>query len=373
MSQFCPLCGKNKSEDALFCADCTKKMRAEYEVDVPDTTDSTVGAASPKKEGDGLNMAWSEEKHQQDKSSVRRKKKKRIWIPILLLLLVALLTGGFFFYNETVRKDNLDRGAWETAVKTNSVEGYLAYIKAHPNGAHFEEAQDGLRRLKEDEALAWERMREGDNVTELRDFLHQHAGSPYEPLVRRRLDSLSWVAALQVNTGESYSDYIRLTEKDEIKGDYIAEAQKRYDMLRRDQSMGAQPLDSMRIDSIRTAVDGFFIALSSLEHDGLFRFLAPSVERFFDSGAASRDRIVGELVVTGAKADGVTLKFIPDLDAAMCEAYGANRYRVNVPLQKNYPKGGATQRVFGYIAHLEMDSLYQVVSIYETKPYPEAP
>ena len=35
MSSLCPLCGKNKSEEALFCDECEKKIRNEYEVKMP--------------------------------------------------------------------------------------------------------------------------------------------------------------------------------------------------------------------------------------------------------------------------------------------------------------------------------------------------
>lgn len=368
MSQFCPLCGKNKSEDALFCADCTKKMRAEYEVDVPDTKDSTLKNTFPEEKGDGANKARNEVEHQQKVSSVKKKKKKRIWIPVLLFVLMALLTGGFFFYNETVRKNNLDRGAWDAAVKANSVEGYLDYIKAHPDGAHFEEAQDGLRRLKEDEAAEWERMRTSENTSELRDFLERRPSSPYVPLVKERLDSLLWVGSLQMNTPESYAAYIRLSEEGDVGGDYIAAAKKRYDLLSLTHSG-----DSATLDSIRLTIDGFFASLSSLNHDGLMGHLAPTVYRFFNFGAATSERIVGELLVKGAQTEGSSLKFIPDLASVQYEMSSRNHYKVNVPLQKSYRKDGATEDVFGYIAHIELDTLFRIVSIFETKPYPEAP
>ena len=35
MSTKCPLCGDSKSEDSLFCTNCTEKLNSEYEVDVP--------------------------------------------------------------------------------------------------------------------------------------------------------------------------------------------------------------------------------------------------------------------------------------------------------------------------------------------------
>lgn len=371
MSQSCPFCGKIKPEKALFCDDCTKKIRAEYEVGIPEeiskeASPSTVEmntrpGTGPQESDKDTELKWEPEKRVPEK-------KKWIGLPILFVVVIALLAGAFFVYNATIRKDNLDRSGWDAAVKENSVEGYLSYMKAHPRGVHFDEAQEELHKLKSEEASMWEKMKETDNVTELRDFLEQHPGSPYVPLVKTKLDSLIWIGTLRTNTAESYSDYILLMEEGNVSGEYIAEARKRYALL-----FSPQAVNTAILDSIRITIDGFFISLSTLDHNGMFRYLAPMVQRFFDSGAASRERITGELLVTGARTEGSTLKFSPDLQSVHYTATDNNRYKVNVPLQKTYQKEGSTEQVYGYIVHLELDSLFQIVSIFETKPYPEAP
>lgn len=391
MSQSCPLCGKAKPEDALFCDDCAKKIHSEFEVEISGETgeggetpvkdiSSTKGKTHSEEESRPIGKTNEKEvSSTKDKSSERYgasmtgaasfpKRKKRVGTPMLFILLIALLVGAFFVYNATTRKKNLERSSWEAAVKANSTEGYLAYMETHPQGAHFDEAQTGLLTLKSEEASAWERMKETDNVSELRDFLGQHSASPYVPLVKSRLDSLIWIGSLRTNTAESYSDYMMLMENGEINGDYIAEARKRFDLLGRSDSA-----DAVVLDSIRTSIDGFFLALSSLNHDGMFRYLAPTVNRFFDSGTATRERITGELLVTGAQTESGTLKFIPDLESVRYEVTENNHYKVNVPLQKSYPKDGAIAQVHGYIVHLELDPFFQIVSVFETKPYPEAP
>ncbi|WP_294078725.1 tetratricopeptide repeat protein [Proteiniphilum sp. UBA5384] len=343
MSQVCPLCGKTKPEEVLFCDDCSRKIHSEYEVDIPKETGSTSKTTQPGR-------------------------KKRIATPLLFVFMIGLLVGAFFVYNATIRKTNLDRSGWDAALKENTVKGYLAYMNAYPRGIHFDQAQEELRKLKSVEASMWEKMKETDNITELRDFLNQYPGSPYAPLVKTRLDSLTWIGTLRTNTGEAYSDYIMLSESGGIRGDYIAEAQKRYALL-----FGTQSMDPAILDSIRTTIDGFFISLTSLDHNGMIRYLAPMVQRFFDSGTASRERITGELLVTGARTEGATLKFIPDLQSIWYEMTNSNHYKVNVPLQKTYQKNGSIEQVYGYIVHMELDPLLQIVSIFETKPYPEAP
>ncbi|NLX65161.1 MAG: hypothetical protein GXZ19_00015 [Bacteroidales bacterium] len=250
MSQTCPLCGKTKSEETLFCADCAKKIHVEYEVDIPKEISKENLPSS--EEAIDYPLIHKDKGNREDELKsvlipepaleleiepetkpeiLYPKKKKKIGTPLLYLLVVALCTATFFLYNATIRKKNLDRSAWSATVKTNSVEGYLIYMETHPQGAYFDEAQAGLLRLKSEEAAEWERLKMAANPAELRDFLYQHPESPYTRLVNRRLDSLVWVRAAQTNTADAYSDYIKQAENGGVIGDYIAEAEKRYEEL----------------------------------------------------------------------------------------------------------------------------------------------
>ncbi len=416
MSQLCPLCGKNKIKEALFCDECSKKIRTEYEVELPENgigeippeegspslednelTDHPKEATELQEETEftepfdntGMNVETNEtapgydpapDEEADEAAAVDNseplershyphpvKKKKRgafLWI----ILIVLLLVGAFFIYNETIRKGNLERSGWEEAVRENSVEGYLTYIEEHPGGAHAEEAEAALIRLKTDEASVWEQMRTTDKVTELRDFLQLHPASNYAPLVKRRLDSLSWMGALHTNTATSYSDYMMMVQSGEFKGDYFAEAEERYGLL-----FQSYPVDVATLDSIRTTVNGFYSALSTVDHSGMSRWLAPTVHRFFNSGTATRERIMGELLVAGSQTQGATLKFIPDLQSVQYDKTVNDNYKVNVPLLKTYLKEGTMEQVSGYIVHMELNPLFQIISIYETKPFSGAP
>lgn len=416
MSQLCPLCGKNKIEEALFCDECTKKIRLDYEVELPengageippeegpasqdeneftdhpetahdlqDETDFTAphdntGIDDKTKEAvlndnpatvKGVEEAVAVENSEpleRDYYPYPVKKKKRgafLWIVLTVLLLV----GAFFIYNETIRKGNLERSGWEQAVSENSVEGYLTYMEEHPGGAHAEEAETALIRLKTDEASVWEQMRTTDKVTELRNFLQQHPASNYAPLVKRRLDSLSWMGALHMNTAASYSDYMMMVQSGEFKGDYFAEAEERYGLL-----FQSYPVDVATLDSIRATVNGFYSALSAVDHSGISHWLAPTVHRFFNSGTATRERILGELLVAGSQTQGTTLKFIPDLQSVQYDKTFNDNFKVNVPLLKTYLKEGAVEQVSGYIVHMELNPLFQIISIHETKPFSGAP
>ena len=259
MSQSCPLCGKTKSEKNLFCEECTRRIRRDYEVNLPASsqTEPLPGekSAEPNNSRDGVYSR--DTKHivdidhtrvvkktsiedtrrldhrtsLDDRISIDTKKKSRFRAPFLFLLVILLLGGGFFVYNETVRKRNIERSGWQAAQQSNSVEGYMEYMLTFPQGAHFDEAQEGLFRLKSEEAKAWDRLKSTDNTAELRDFLALHPDAPYAPLVERRLDSLSWAGARRVNTREAYTEYLSQSERGLLRGDYVFEARQRYDEL----------------------------------------------------------------------------------------------------------------------------------------------
>lgn len=269
MTRTCPLCGKSKPVDALFCGECTHRMHADYEVSLPTTStqgERGIVQASEKAmaEGSGkgiereqeiaqaqeqilyqkqvqarelerkreINESQAQEQGQARERIEKQVMGKRLSVPILVLLALLLLVGGYALFNETIRKGNIERRGWDTALSMNSVEGYLDYMATFPRGAHFEDAYEALRKLKLEEAMQWERLKASTNTAELRDFLSQHPDTPFAPLVEKRLDSLSWAGAARANTPEAYSEYIYLSQQGQLRGDYVNEArQKREELL----------------------------------------------------------------------------------------------------------------------------------------------
>ncbi len=226
MTQTCPLCGKTKPGTSLFCSECTHRIRADYEVELPE--------APLYKEP--RQMAEADKTRGVPKQSnvpfeIKPEKSKRFRTPLLILLVVLLLGGGYMVYMETIHKRNSERSGWDKASNMNSVEGYLEYIAVFPRGAHSEEAQKELLRLKSEETMKWKQLKASDNTAELRDFLNQHPDIPFAPLVEKRLDSLSWAGVLRANTPEAYTEYMHLSRQGKLRGDYVTEARAKYDEL----------------------------------------------------------------------------------------------------------------------------------------------
>ena len=371
MSQSCPLCGKNKPEEAFFCESCSRKIKNEYEVDIPERKPLSdvpiVPVASVEKlSAESVTKVPAQETITIEQKPKKKRKTRTIFLGILIAVL--LLVGGFYFYQEVVRNSNLERSRWEASLKENTISGYLAYMEDFPNGKHYALAQDNLMKRKQQEASEWENMRHTDNAAQLRDFLKNYPESPYTPLVKARLDSLTWAATLSENSAEGYSNYMMLSQSGEFKGDYFAEAEKRYEML-----FQSYPVNAGELDSIRTVVDGIYTALSTVNYARITQFLAPTVNRFFDSGAAPREKIAGELSVAGAKTQTGTITFKPVLEAIRYEKTFQNTFKANVPLVKTFTKDGTARETTGYIVHLELNPDYKITAISETKPSVNAP
>lgn len=375
MAQFCPLCGKSKLEEALFCDDCKDKIEKEYEVNVPegkrgqDTAEAGRDAVGRKLTERSVEVNKTNPDLPTDilsKDARLRKNKSRLFWG-LLLLGILLVAGGFFYYGETVKKNNLDRLQWDMAMKENSVSGYLTYMKVFPRGKYYILAEENLVKLKNNEAETWKTLQSSDNRAELRNFLTLYPESPYIPLVKIKLDSLTWVATLNDNTAESYSDYMVASQSGELPGDYFGYAQARYDML-----FQSYPVTKSNLDSIRLTVDGFFTALSALNANEITKYMAPVVFRFFNFGGGQREKIVGDLLISVARTQAPTVQFLPNTAALAYEKTETEHYKVNVPVQKSYVAGGQQKNVSGYIVQLELDRNFRILALTERKPADDA-
>jgi hypothetical protein len=387
MALTCPLCGNNKQNDSLFCDVCSKKLNSDFEIDldvqkkvntnayiddkhIEDIIEPAKTAITDQSEKTDVELfredkVFSESEFSKEEPNLKRNKKTGRTI-LWVFVIVIILTGLFIIYNKNIRVNSLELRAWESALNENSVSGYLSFIEAYPNGKHFEDAQAGLMKLKEDEAVTWERLKMSDNLDELLSFSRQYESSPYMPLVNKRIDSLSWISALKVNNADSYSEYVIKSETGVLKGDYIYEASKRQQML-----LQSTPVDNGELNNIRNLVSGFYKSLSEMDNTGVAKYLAPEVSRFYDSGGTTREKISGELILKASLMGDSRYIFEPDIENIQYHREPNSSYKVNIPLAKSYTENGSPVHMSGYIAHLELNMNFEITSIYETKPFPK--
>ena len=391
MSLQCPLCGKSKTKESLFCTDCTLKLNNEYEVNVPNSENSDSNIESEQltpEEPQSVSVTECKEIKEPSKptqkelkeSAARTEKKyyemsedkprkKTRFILISIFVFAVILVSSLYIYNEHVKDQNLERSVWELAQRENSIDSYLEYIDAYPQGDYVAEAQEKMYSLKGNESEAWENLRSSESAIEFTAFLETYPNSPYEKMVRGRLDSIVWQSSLKDNSIEAYSDYLNMSNEGDITGQYIGEAQKRLNMLEQ-----SAPIDEYDLERIKETVDGFFSGLSNVSHTDLSKYLSPIVSRFNNTTNIPNEKMVGQLLLLASKSDSKSILFEPEITKLIYEKQENDTYNVNVPVQKSFVKNdGATELIKGYIIHLKLDPNYRIYSFYETKPFSSAP
>ena len=420
MSTRCPLCGDIKSEDSLFCSACTERLNNEYEVDVPEiredansneSSESNIestgeqkleetsqsaaeqgGVGAPEEPKEQIKVeerrkivaapnfdkkAWKRQREDKrtdsDKTlyqlSKEQKGNKTLAIVFIIIVLVLALAASLYVYNNSVKSTNLERSAWETAQRTNTVDSYLTYMDAYPQGTFFDEAHSSVNRLRSREEQAFENLKTSENTSEFTDFLESYPKSPFERLVKGRLDSLMWQSSLKENSAEAYTHYIVQTKSEVILGDYIGEAEKRYKML--DQST---PINEEDLELIRRTVDGFFIGASTLSQEQLSKHTEPIVARFNNSTNLPNTEVLSHLLIQASEVNSNTVKLEANVAKLAYKRLGNDTYEVNVPVEKIFETyEGEINQIKGYIVHLKLSPTFKVYSYYETKPYTEAP
>lgn len=375
MSQLCPLCGNIKNTDSLFCANCKTKIEKEYEVDVTYNTSADIDNNKSESENIIRPIESTEPKvitttHQYEdvngsEASVPTKTKSKgtkIFLSVIISIAVAIV--AFFIYEETVIKSNQEKSKWNESVQKNTIAAYLDYMINFPEGKNYSIAEEAIMRLKQGETDNWQQLQVSENSSELKDFITNNPQSAYIPLIRKRLDSLSWSATLKDNTKESYKRYIDQSASGDFEGINLVRANDRLSMLTQ-----SSPIVQYELDNIKQTVDGFFVALSSVNASNLEKYLAPRVYQFFNLGGGSREKIVGDLLISGSKTQTPTIKFIPDINGITYDKTTIENYKVNVAMQKSVTNtDGSIDSMYGFIVQMELNSDFQIITVSEIKP-----
>lgn len=407
MTTKCPLCGNIKTGKGLFCPDCTEKLNDEYEVGVPtsekseansdvenhETPDESTKPTAEESEEEAPQSkiderakavpapsfdkrAWKRQREDKrsysDKSyyelSKEKKTNKALAITVLIAVLILALIGGLYLFNSNVKSGNIERSKWEMAQRDNTLDAYLSYMNEYPQGHFSDEAYNNILEIKSREAEEFENLKTSENSSEFISFLEQHPNSPYERMVRSRLDSLVWQSSLKENTAEAYNNYINRTNSKEIEGSYIGEAEKRLKMLKQ-----YTPIDGGDLENIKSAVDGFFVGISTRSKATLGEHLAPVLTRYNNRTHLQADEIMTQLFQQ-VSDDGTPLRMEAEIEQLKYSKLSNGTYDVNVPIQKIIESSGdSINQIKGYIIHLKMSPNFKVYSYHETKPYAEAP
>lgn len=436
MSTKCPLCGDSKSDDSLFCANCTEKLNSEYEVDVPTAESSEEHtdniAPNSKDKTEETNQPTSEEEKRDKKPSQDK------------------LQGGDEASDQSEVEDDS-----HTAQPTIEERRKIVAAPSFDKKAWKRQRED--KRTDSDKTLyQLSKERKGNKTLAIVSIIIvlvlALAASLYiynKNVKSANLERSAWETAQRTHTVDSYLTYMdaypkgaffdeayssinQLRSREEQafenlktsentieftdflerypKSPFLRLVKSRLDSLMWQSSLKentaeaythyidqansqvilgnyigqaekrykmlnqATPIDGGDLELIRRTVDGFFIGASTLSQEQLSQHTEAVVARFNNSTNLPNTEVLSHLLIQASEANSNTVKLEADVAKLTYQRLGNDTYEVNVPVEKTFETyEGEINQIKGYIVHLKLSPTFKVYSYHETKPYPEAP
>ena len=177
---------------------------------------------------------------------------------ILILAIAGMVTYIYWDKTEEVDQAEAEKAAWlkiqqfESNMQLDSLEAAISYYQWNfVNGQHA----DQVRVLKDKidvEKKDWAAVRYTDAVEDMEDFIRNHSDSFFRNEANRKLDSLTFLDAVDDNTYQAYEQYLASYSD----GMYASEAKKRME------SIDNGELSENEVTDAGQVINNHFIALA---------------------------------------------------------------------------------------------------------------
>lgn len=305
----CPLCGKQRNEGEEFCENCREIADTSYPEELltksEDIEDETTNKIEEIEGEDTSTFEEEEEKQQVDSTLIpepqKRKKGKKtiIFFFVGLFILIGVGALGSYFFTEIKNAEETEIGYWEECLAENTPLAYSKYLVQYPEGKYSEQAYSNIIILKEKEREEWNNLRKAKDVTALILFLKEHPNTPYDREIRYSIDSLAWEASLAKNTKEAYAVYIENAQLGHYPGEYINQAQQKFNYL--DQ---LKTIEGEELKEVQKRLSDFFKALSSVNNRDILKLTDTVLVQFYKS-SNQRNNIIADSIKASLKRDKI--------------------------------------------------------------------
>lgn len=173
----CPHCGHYMSSESSVCPNCGKSL------------DSAI-----QEGGKSSKYSWK-----------RLTMRKRIYICFILVLLSSI---AFFLVKDHQRAVGLELRAYERLEGCTNLHWFEDYIVRFPDGEHIAEVRQMYEKAKVEQKEFFLQCSNGTKEELLR-YIKEHPTSPYCKMCENRVDSIDWSVALEANTADAFSAYLR--------------------------------------------------------------------------------------------------------------------------------------------------------------------
>lgn len=351
MDNKCPLCGKNTSDDELFCKDC--QYIAEHS-DSIGIEDQNKRKGTPNKD---KYKNWDE-----DDSQPKKSKKNSVIVIILIVLCLGVGTVGSYNYLKDKESLNTETAYWEQCVDEGTQLSYSKYLVQYPEGKFSNDAKSKIEKIKLIEQQEWEALKKNSNIESCILYIDKNPNSPYLQEVKILLDSLSWIDALTTNTKSSYQSYIEKINAQELLGRYDSLAYAKYDYLTL-----YRKIEGKELDKLKVLLTNLFNNLSVAKYQKVQQSMLPTLNVYYDKSDVNRTEVV-KLVQRDLNTKKIkSIKYIPNLSNLDVIADTSGVSFVTIPFRKEITFSNKKQKkqISSDTVKLELDSKSQIRAIYK--------
>lgn len=359
----CPLCGKNTTEEEVFCRDCQEIAEDSYsedflvqDSDEDDQEQEEIISSSEKIEEE------SDVSDEEITPTSKKSKKGRFFLLVGLTLILFFGGVGTYFYVQDKNAKEAEARYWNQCIEENTPQSYSKYLIQYPEGRFCEDAKTKIVKLREEEREEWERLRKTNDVDALFSFLTDHTETPYEREIRSVIDSLSWLKTIKDNTADSYLAYLENVKIGRFVGEYQTQAQERYDYLSQLRSVEGEELTQ-----VKKVIEGFFRSLSNRDEKDLTKLMAQTLVKFYEDRNQSSKSIVESLKSELKKNKIRSISYTPITDSieVILDNKGVYFVTLSVKEEKTYNDRKKKKEISEYTLNIEMNNNKRLQTVYK--------
>lgn len=310
----CPLCGKEKQEDETFCSECQDIAKKAYPEEllsnIEEENNNALLVEDPVSHKPDEHTTSDEEEKIDNNRPVKSNKKTFIFLFIGLVLMVTIGGVGSYVFVQNKNAEETEIAYWNRCIEENTPLGYAKYLVQYPEGKYSSEAHGKILELRENERKEWQTLRNSKNIDKLFTFLTDHPETPYTREIKQVIDSLAWVQTLEQNTVNGYQAYIDNVKLNRYIGEYLNEAEQKYDYLSQ-----LKVVEGEELKEVKSVLSDFFKSLSSLDSKKVQAVTVPFLSRFYEATDVPNTSLTDSLKANMKINKVRSIQYIPNLDS----------------------------------------------------------
>ena len=368
----CPLCGKDTEEGMAFCKSCREIADNEYSIAFykkdEETTEETDAAepeisATVAEEADAAVAADEPEVQTAAVTPPVSRNFRRAYtlVGIGIIAIIVIAATGAYALSEKEKAVEAEAAYWIECLKENSAIAYSKYLMQYPNGQYVEQAREHILERRKMEDREWAEIKNTGDPSRINAFLIDHPDTPYAPVARLKMDSLSWEVALKEDYKEAYLTYIENVDLGNLIGEYKGVALERYTYLDE-----LKVLEGDELKEVRAVISGFLKAASAMKKKDMESVIDPKLKSFLNERNISLNDIIlaSEAEMKEKKIKSADYRSNEDSIEGVLD--NKNIYIINFPVRRTikYSERKKKDEVSDHRLKAELNSEKKIIALY---------